>query len=283
MKKIILLMATSVILVSCGVKSVEEDVIRAVKTVKLEEVTLEKKVSYQGVTEAIETSYIVDGMNSKVTDVYVEIGDDVEEDEKLFRIKNFQTGGEKDILSKVDGIVSNKNIKVDSIITGAIPPMIIMNVDDIVLKVNVTESFIDKINKEDEVDVKIDDKNKKGKIKTISPVGNHLNMYEVEIKVENKNHEIKVGMFGSVEFVVDRAEEVIAVPSNTVLTREDEKYVFIEEEGKAKKKVVTVGLRVGKDVEIIEGLEVEDRLIYLGHNYVEDKEYINVINEIEEE
>ncbi len=283
MKKIILLMATSVILVSCGVKSVEEDVIRAVKTVKLEEVTLEKKVSYQGVTEAIETSYIVDGMNSKVTDVYVEIGDDVEEDEKLFRIKNFQTGEEKDILSKVDGIVSNKNVKVDSIITSTIPPMIIMDVDDIVLKVNVTESFIDKINKEDEVDVKIGDKNKKGKIKTISPVGNHLNMYEVEIKVENKNHEIKVGMFGSVEFVVDRAEEVIAVPSNTVLTREDEKYVFIEEEGKAKKKVVTVGLRVGKDVEIIEGLEVEDRLIYLGHNYVEDKEYINVINEIEEE
>ncbi len=89
MKKIIpLILATSMLLVSCGKKEAvaEEEVFTAVKVTKAESNGISKSVTYSGKIAAQETITVISKLSGKVTDVYKEIGDTVTAGETLFKI-----------------------------------------------------------------------------------------------------------------------------------------------------------------------------------------------------
>ncbi|MDO9509895.1 MAG: efflux RND transporter periplasmic adaptor subunit [Candidatus Magasanikbacteria bacterium] len=86
--------------------------------------------------------------------------------------------------------------------------------------------------------------------------------YKVKIALEDTDREIKSGMTANVILKTDKRENVLYVPSRSLRTGENGRYVKVLQNGSAIDKVIKTGLRAddGK-VEILEGLSENEEII----------------------
>lgn len=178
------------------------------------------------------------------------------------------------VKSPIDGIVSSRMIDSGEMVSGAIAPFTIIQMDTVSVDVNVSEQLINKIEKGQKVDVYISsafDKPFEGIIRAVSPAADDRTFtYPVKIEISNKEGLLKPGMFAEVEFAADTVKDALIIPRESVLTEGDINYVYIVEGDRAKKVELKLGLDNGKEVEIPEGLNEGAQLVIKGQNYLED-------------
>jgi membrane fusion protein (multidrug efflux system) len=119
-----------------------------------------------------------------------------------------------------------------------------------------------------------------GKIYRIYPtIEPSTRSFQVEIEVANPDGKLRPGMFVRVTINYGTAESVL-VPSVAVLkqTGTNERFVFINEDNKAVRKIVKTGIILDDNIEITEGLKAGDELITTGQNKLGDKVKIKVAN-----
>jgi len=121
----------------------------------------------------------------------------------------------------------------------------------------------------------------KGKVISVYPTIDPITRtFKVEISVPNAKEELRPGMFCRAKFDLDKTEALLA-PSSAVLKLQgsNERYVFIEENGLAARKSVTIGRRFDDQVEIISnGVKAGDKLIVSGQARLLDGMKIEVKN-----
>lgn len=178
------------------------------------------------------------------------------------------------IKSPINGSVAAINIKENEFASNSQPAMRVVNIDKLTVNVGVTEELINKIQQGQEVQVVVRaamDDSIKGIIKGVSPVPDlKTQLYPVEIEIKNSNDLLKGGMFAEIAFTTEKRENVLAVPSDVIINKNNKNYVYVVKNNIASLKEVKVGLDNGKYVEVISGLNEEDKIIVKGHDYVED-------------
>ncbi len=181
--------------------------------------------------------------------------------------------------SPISGIVSTKGVMAGQMVGTGSVAYTISNIDEVVATINVTENVINKLSVGDTLDVEVStvDGSFTGTITEINPVATQTSTYPVKIKIDNKDHVIKPGMFCQVSISTENSENAITLPRETVLRNMDQLYVYVIEDGVAKTREVTTGIDNGKDVEILSGLSVGDVVITEGQTYVTDNEKVNLI------
>jgi membrane fusion protein (multidrug efflux system) len=102
-------------------------------------------------------------------------------------------------------------------------------------------------------------------------------LYNLELEIDNSGGEVLAGMFVRADIVKKQIDETLAVPFYSVISRNDEQYVFIEEEGVAKKRKVSLGIMEKWMVQITAGLNPGDSLLIEGHRDVEDNQNVKII------
>ncbi len=184
--------------------------------------------------------------------------------------------------SPIDGVVTACNVKAGEVLNQSNGyPFSVMNMSKMTVKVSVSGSIINKLNKGDTVSVKVTTVSSdsiEGVIKTVNPAANYSGTYDVEIEIDNETGFIKSGMFAEVSFLDEKAEEVFVVPKNVIFSEGERSYVFVNEGGVAVKKYVETSIDNGEDVGITSGINVGDEIIVKGHNYVEDGSEVSVVN-----
>ncbi len=178
------------------------------------------------------------------------------------------------ISSPIDGIVASKNIKVGELVSSSMPAMNIVNLDSVVVEVGVTEEIINKIKTSETVRVDVksaSDKTLKGRIISIAPSADpKTQSYLVKVKVPNSEHLLKGGMFAEVRLSVDKSENVLAVPLNSIIDDAGKKVVYVVEGEKAKRKEVILGFISEHYAEVKEGLAENEVLVIKGQNFLQD-------------
>ncbi|WP_066506234.1 efflux RND transporter periplasmic adaptor subunit [Abyssisolibacter fermentans] len=182
------------------------------------------------------------------------------------------------IKSPIDGIVSNRNIEIGE--KTSVSDFVIVKLDPITAKADVSENVINKISVGDKVSVNVQSQDYLGTIKTISPIGkNNGNMYPVEIEIENENLTLKPGMFAGIYFEIEKMENQIAVPRKSVLSDGDKYYVYIVKDNQPQKVAVEKGITKDGYVQISGELTAGDILIVKGHEYINEESSIKIVNE----
>lgn len=87
--------------------------------------------------------------------------------------------------------------------------------------------------------------------------GSKINVFDVEIDIINHDENVKPGMSASCRVIVDRISDVIQVPLEAVFQKDGEVVVYLKNKDK---RVVQVGLRNDMLVEIISGLDGDERI-----------------------
>jgi membrane fusion protein (multidrug efflux system) len=100
---------------------------------------------------------------------------------------------------------------------------------------------------------------------------------QVRAVLANPDGALKPGMFLTVDLQRDRGEVLVA-PEEAIVPERDEQYVFQVVDGKAVKRLVTLGRRVPGLVEITGGISPGDLLITEGTHKVRDGSEVEVVN-----
>jgi len=176
-----------------------------------------------------------------------------------------------------NGIVSGKYYQNGEMFSGAPNTQVgkaavisIVQINPLKAVVNISERYFPQIKTGMEAEIVTDvfpDKPVKGKVLTVYPTIDQISRtFQVEITIPNPREELRPGMFCRATFYAGQVEAMI-VPGNAVLKVQgsNERYVFVEKNGKAVRHIVEIGRRFDDQVEIMtNGVKPGDRLIVSG-------------------
>jgi multidrug efflux pump subunit AcrA (membrane-fusion protein) len=124
---------------------------------------------------------------------------------------------------------------------------------------------------------------------TLDPVTRTI---ETTLRLSSRDARIRAGMFAEVKIATTRKEGIVKVPRQAVLTRDDATYVFVVEplgeppemsepiEGRVVLREVDLGLEVDEAVEITEGLEPDELIVYEGQTLLEGGARVRVVETV---
>jgi len=105
-------------------------------------------------------------------------------------------------------------------------------------------------------------------------------LYDLELLVPNKDGRILPGMFARVQLVKEVFQGALAIPLYTVITQNDEQFVYVDNQGHAEKRKVQLGVLSGWEVQVISGLKSGDRVVVVGHRFLDQGQPLEVIKNV---
>lgn len=97
----------------------------------------------------------------------------------------------------------------------------------------------------------------------------------VRALIDNPDGQLRPGQFMSATLTL-RQREALVIPEQAVMIRGDEKYVFVAEDGLARRVSVVLGSRTPGWVEVVKGLAMDDRIIVTGQDRLSSGDRISV-------
>lgn len=181
------------------------------------------------------------------------------------------------------GTVTTVNVVQGGMASSAQSAVVIAEDSRVKIKASVSEDVFAGLHVGDSAGVQISvlsDEVKSAKILSLPAAANQqTNLYDVSVSVP-EGSDPAIGSFATVIFYTDRRENTLSVPTECVLTGNDnERYLFTVDEGGTTAKRVTVetGL-VGKtNTEITSGLNEGDRVVVKGQSYLSDGSAVRVV------
>jgi len=154
------------------------------------------------------------------------------------------------------------------------PIVDIVNIDRIKINVRVPELDVRFVKKGQPTPVKIDAFPGRTIIGTVDFVSFKADpatkTFLVRSIIDNPDHAIRPGMIGRVAFVRRVIADAVAAPLFTLVDKGGERIVFVEKNGVAESRTISIGVIEGDRVQVTTGLNPGDHLIVKGHTEVED-------------
>ncbi|MCF6097616.1 efflux RND transporter periplasmic adaptor subunit [Thermovorax subterraneus] len=184
------------------------------------------------------------------------------------------------ITSPVDGTIGSVDAKVGQFISPGSIVAVVGDTGSFFVKISVTEDVINSVKVGQTAEVAVDsiDATLKATVTSTSPYKDiKTGLYPVELRIENPPSDLKPGMFARVKIAVITYENVLAVPEECVLNKEDKKIVYTIEQNKAKANEVVVGPTVEGYTIIEKGLNEGSTVVIEGQEYLEDGSPVEVV------
>ena len=161
------------------------------------------------------------------------------------------------------------------------PIVNLINISKVKIEAGVPENFITSVKKGDITTVLVNaiGEEYNGKISFVGTSVNATNRtFPIEITINNKEKVLKPELIAEVKIQTRNYDKMIIIPTE-VITRVDEGYiVYVENNGKAESKEVTILKRTGDKVAVSEGLNNGDKLIIVGYQSLINGQAINVVD-----
>ena len=189
------------------------------------------------------------------------------------------------VTSPMDGIIKSLDAKIGLQLAVGDPVAEILELSRVKAVIGIPESDVTAVRTLDTIDITIqalDDKKIEAVKHFLSPAPETTaRIYNLELKIDNSDGAILAGMFVRADIIKKRVENSISIPFYSVISRNDEQYVYIEQDGLAVKRFVSLGIMENWMIEVVDGLSAGDNLIVEGHRDVEAGQKINVVKSLE--
>jgi membrane fusion protein, multidrug efflux system len=117
-----------------------------------------------------------------------------------------------------------------------------------------------------------------GNITQLSPAINaETRTFKGNISINNSKYLLRPGMFVKADIVTNHKDSAIVIQKSIILSRQRGKTVFVVDRGVAAERIVTTGLENVNEVEIIQGLSKNERLVTSGFETLSNKSKVKII------
>ncbi len=179
------------------------------------------------------------------------------------------------------GIISKKNAEVGSNVIMGMSVFTLVKTDNVKIKISIPEKEISKIKIGDPVSINVSALGNKvfnAKITEKGVAGDMLShTYDARIKINNSNNELLPGMVCNVSILKEGETQNIVLPNSCIqIDNNDNKFVWIDKNGVAEKRIISTGGFVGDGVIVAGGLSEGDKVIIEGNSKVSQGMKISV-------
>lgn len=94
--------------------------------------------------------------------------------------------------------------------------------------------------------------------------------FRVDVTMDNPEGDLRAGMIGRVIFLKAEIKDALVAPLSALVDKNGERLVFVEKDGIAEARTVSIGVIERDKVQILEGLEKGDHLIVTGQSTLEE-------------
>lgn len=223
--------------------------------------TIEKTLTASGEIETASTQKLSLTTTKYFKTMCVEENDEVKQGENILQY----TDGTY-LTADYDCLISSYSVPETSAICTSSNYVEVKSLDSLQMTISVDETEIVYLTKGQSVEITIsalDDKKYSGTISKINELGTYASSgttFTATVTLENDDN-IKLGMSASSTVVLQKVENVIAVPVEAIQTKQSEKYVVVVNgDGTTTDTTVTTGISDDEYVEIKSGLSGNEKI-----------------------
>src|SRR5574344_1290060 len=185
------------------------------------------------------------------------------------------------LTSPISGVVTQKNFD-NGDVAGSSPILQVMQISPVKLKFNINESFYNKVKLGMKVIAKVEvfgEQEFEGRISLISPtIDPQTRTFFVEAKFANGNQKLRPGMFGRVQLDLGKANKILISDKAIIKqTGTNDKYVYIESNGRVEYRQVQLGRRIDNRYEVLSGITVGDNVVVSNSTRLKNGSKVNVV------
>ena len=187
-----------------------------------------------------------------------------------------------DIRAPIDGVVSERYIKVGNTIDPNDATFKVTDLDPLIIYLHVPERDYRRLQAGQNATILVDALKSKqfdGVVARVSPVVDAATgTFKVTIEVPDQSGQLKPGMFGRINIVYDMHANALQLPRSAVVGSDDEPAVFVVEDDVVRRQIVALGFSSGASVEVLDGLTGTERIVVVGQTGLRDGTRVEVVN-----
>lgn len=162
------------------------------------------------------------------------------------------------------------------------PMFTLMSYSDMFMEINLPEKSITELEVGQDVLVTnytLPEDTIKGTIAQLSPaISTETRTFTGIIEIDNPDQKLRPGMFVKADIITAEKDSTIVIPKDIIMSGGRGKYVFVVgRNSAADDRWITTGIENQNNVEILEGLQVNDRLIIRGFETLRDDSKVKII------
>jgi multidrug efflux pump subunit AcrA (membrane-fusion protein) len=228
----------------------------------------------------------------KIAAVYVAVGQRVNRGDRIAAVDPSRPGMDFQwgiATAPINGTVVALPAQVGMTISQAVPLARISGGGALEIRLYVAERFISKMAMNLPCSISLDawpGDVFQGSISEIAPtVDPASRTMEIRVNVNNAGSKLKPGMFAKVRIITERKNNIVKIPTSTMLSRFGEQYVYIvekdsenPEQNVVRKRIVVPGINIDGTLEIQSGLQADEEVVVRGQTLLDDGVRVNVID-----
>lgn len=221
----------------------------------------------------------VAGMNSALAQLEAGIQSAKSGMEQLGLIMdNVDTDG--NVIAPISGTLTSLNVSEGGFASTSLPVAVIRGAEQMKITTSVSEGLVPQLASGDAATVYVSsaDKTFTATIKSVDRSANYqTQLYTVVLTVPADVTGLTSGASAEVTFHTNVSENTIVIPTEAILTGTDGQYVFVAENGLARRCVITTGLTGNGVTEVLSGVQVGEQLVTVGQAYLVDGSAVRVV------
>ncbi|WP_319559700.1 efflux RND transporter periplasmic adaptor subunit [Marispirochaeta sp.] len=226
--------------------------------------------------------------SGKLFRLNVTVGDYVYKDQVIAEVdpsRPGQTFAVSPVKSPISGTITRTPSDIGASITPTIPVATVSKVDSLEINTGVAERYISRVRKGQEALVELEaypDHRFRTYVSEISPVVDPLTrILSVTLAFQKQDQRIKAGMFAKVKIIVDDKQNIVKIPSECMVERQEINFVFVvNDESRVEAREVVPGILIDEKLEVVEGLRGGETVVIRGQTLLEDQAKVRIIEEV---
>jgi membrane fusion protein (multidrug efflux system) len=288
----------ALVLLSCSKpgakKSVAAEPVKTVFAVTVAEAKREPIADYLSMSGDVIAASSVDvypEASGKVSRLLVSVGSRVAKDEVIAEVDPSRPGMNflaSPVKAPISGLVVSLPAQVGAVVAPAVPVAKISRAGGLEVRTYVAERFVSKMRVGLRAELEIEaypGENFAARVREIYPVIDPASRtMELRLSVSGGEDRLKPGMYAKVRIYTEEKAGVVTIPSSALVKRSGESFVFVvaadpasPASNAARRVRVKTGLLVDDRLEIVEGLNVGDRVVVRGQTLLDEGSLVNVV------
>lgn len=258
----------------------------AVEVEEVEERGIRDTIYLTGEIEPATTVEIIPEQAGEVTELFIEVGDRVEKDQVVARVDPSRPGqrfAPASVRAPIAGTITALNARTGSNVSQGAPMAQVASTEDLEISTFVPERRIGTLSLGQDASVKIDafpDERFSAAVSRIAPqLDRASRALGTTLRFAGADPRIRPGMFARIDLIVDERDGAITVPQRAIVRRADGIFVYVvDEDERAERRTVSLGIETEGRVEITEGVSAGERVVTRGQNLVQDGVLLQIVD-----
>ena len=184
------------------------------------------------------------------------------------------------IIAPISGTLASLNVYEGGFASASMPVAVITGAEQMKITTQVSEALVPQLKSGDEATVYVSsaDKTFTATIRSVDRTANYqTQLYTVTLTVPAEVTGLTSGASAQVTFHTNVSENTIVIPTEAILTGTDGQYVFVAENGTARRCPIETGLTGAGVTEVLSGLSAGESLVTVGQAYLVDGSAVRVV------